>query len=195
MLGAAPGQSPYRYPAPPAYGGTELDAPVVDAPTVDPERLAGVPSRLGAVLIDGLLPLLVYLPSAAFGASVAWNGMEPTPGVLSTLGLIAVLTYVALMGYMAYALVQLGQGRSPGKKLLGLRVIYLETGRPAGFWRMMLREVIGKWVSAVVLYLGFFWAIWDEKHQGWHDKIAKTVVVHEDAAGQTVHEESYRAGF
>ena len=191
MLGAAPGHSPHRYPAPPAYGGTESDASLID-----PSRLAGVLRRFGAVLLDGLLVWLVTLPSAAFGMTVAWNGMEPTPGVLSTLGLVAVLTYVALMGYMAYALVQLGQGRSPGKKLLGLRVVYIETGRPAGFWRMMLREVVGKWVSGVVLYLGYLWAIWDEKHQGWHDKIANTVVVREDAPIEvTPRRDPYQSGF
>jgi uncharacterized RDD family membrane protein YckC len=28
-----------------------------------------------------------------------------------------------------------------------------------------------------VLFLGFFWIIWDAEKQGWHDKIAGTVVV------------------
>ena len=31
--------------------------------------------------------------------------------------------------------------------------------------------------SFVVLFLGFFWIIWDKDRQGWHDKIAGTVVV------------------
>ena len=199
MLGAGPAQSRRRYAAPPAYGETELDAPAIDS-----SRLAGVPRRLGAVLIDGLLPLLIYLPLAVVVWPVA--SMEPSSGALTVVGLAAVAVSTALMGYMAYALVQLGQGRSPGKKLLRLRVIYLETGRPVGFWRMMLREVIGKWVSAVVLYLGFFWAIWDAQHQGWHDKIAQTVVVDEHAVNEdtideravaedTVREPSYRSGF
>jgi uncharacterized RDD family membrane protein YckC len=28
-----------------------------------------------------------------------------------------------------------------------------------------------------VLFLGFFWILWDKDQQGWHDKIAGTVVV------------------
>jgi len=31
----------------------------------------------------------------------------------------------------------------------------------------------------VALFLGFFWIIWDKKKQGWHDKIAGTLVVKE----------------
>ncbi len=136
----------------------------------------------------------MYLPLLAVLLPV--SGMEPSSGALTAVGLSAVLVYTALMGYMAFVLVQLGQGRSPGKKLLGLRVIYLESGRPARFWRMLLREVIGKWVSAIVLYLGFFWAIWDEQHQGWHDKIAKTVVVREDAVAEVApRRDPYQAGF
>lgn len=193
MYPAAPHRSPQTYAAPSAYGQDDQDGGAID-----PSRLAGVPRRLGAVLIDGLLPLVAYLPLAL----VVWpvSTMEPSSGALTAVGLTAVAVYTALMGYMAYALVQLGQGRSPGKKLLGLRVISLETGRPAGFWRMMLRDVVGKWVSAVVLYLGFFWAIWDERHQGWHDKIAGTVVVSENAVSEgaashdRVSESTVRAG-
>lgn len=199
MYPTAPPRSPQLYAAPSAYGHDDRDGAAID-----PSQLAGVPRRLGAVLVDGLLPLVAYLPLVV----VVWpvSTMEPSSGALTAVGLTAVAVYTALMGYMAYALVQLGQGRSPGKKLLGLRVISLETGRPAGFWRMMLRDVVGKWVSAVVLYLGFLWAIWDEKHQGWHDKIAGTVVVSENAASEdaashdrvsesTVRAERYSSSF
>jgi uncharacterized RDD family membrane protein YckC len=34
-----------------------------------------------------------------------------------------------------------------------------------------------KMVSAVPLFLGFFWMLWDEKGQTWHDKVAETTVV------------------
>ena len=192
MYPAAPPRSPQTYAAPSAYGQDDQDGAAID-----PSRLAGVPRRLGAVLVDGLLPLVAYLPLAV----VVWpvSTMEPSSGALTAVGLTAVAVYTALMGYMAYALVQLGQGRSPGKKLLGLRVVALETGRPAGFWRMILREVVGKFASGAALGIGYLWAIWDAQHQGWHDKIAGTVVVCEDAAsgadlsGAHVSESTVRA--
>jgi uncharacterized RDD family membrane protein YckC len=37
--------------------------------------------------------------------------------------------------------------------------------------------VPGKIISYVVIYLGFLWIIWDQRKQGWHDKIANTYVV------------------
>jgi uncharacterized RDD family membrane protein YckC len=36
---------------------------------------------------------------------------------------------------------------------------------------------VGYIISAVVLYLGFVWIAFDAKKQGWHDKIAGTVVI------------------
>ena len=44
---------------------------------------------------------------------------------------------------------------------------------------MALRETVGKLVSALILLLGFLWILWDKDRQGWHDKIAGTLVVSE----------------
>jgi len=42
--------------------------------------------------------------------------------------------------------------------------------------RLALRY-LGYYVSTIVLFLGFFWVAWDKKKQGWHDKMARTVVI------------------
>lgn len=44
------------------------------------------------------------------------------------------------------------------------------------WWQLIVRY-LGYFPSALCLGLGFLWIIWDEKHQGWHDKLARTVVV------------------
>ena len=36
---------------------------------------------------------------------------------------------------------------------------------------------IGFLLSTVVIFLGVLWVLWDPNKQGWHDKIANTVVV------------------
>ena len=41
----------------------------------------------------------------------------------------------------------------------------------------VLREIVGKFVSAIAFFLGFLWIGWDGRKQGWHDKIAGTHVV------------------
>jgi RDD family len=83
-----------------------------------------------------------------------------------------------------YAIAFLGclsSGLTPGKALLSIRVVDKRTGAPAGFGRMFVREIIGKFVSGFFLGLGFFWAIWDRDAQAWHDKLANTIVVRTEA--------------
>ncbi len=63
-----------------------------------------------------------------------------------------------------------------GKKLLGLKVITADNKRLT-FLTVILREVIGKFISTLVILLGFVWIIFDKERQGWHDKIANTLVV------------------
>jgi uncharacterized RDD family membrane protein YckC len=65
-------------------------------------------------------------------------------------------------------------GQTPGKSLLRLRVVQ-STGYPVTFGVAFLRWV-GYIISAAVFCLGFIWIIFDRKKQGWHDKIAGTVV-------------------
>jgi uncharacterized RDD family membrane protein YckC len=40
-----------------------------------------------------------------------------------------------------------------------------------------LREIIGKIVSSIILFIGYLMILWDGKKQGLHDKIAGTVVI------------------
>ncbi len=62
--------------------------------------------------------------------------------------------------------------------LLGLHVAK-ENGERAGFFTMLIREVIGKFISSLVLGLGFLWIVLDKEKQGWHDKLMSTYVVQE----------------
>ncbi|MCS7091888.1 MAG: RDD family protein [Patescibacteria group bacterium] len=61
------------------------------------------------------------------------------------------------------------------KQFFGLEV-KSEYGRELTWLQVILREFIGKILSSFWL-LGFIWIFFDKKRQGWHDKIAKTVVV------------------
>jgi uncharacterized RDD family membrane protein YckC len=95
-----------------------------------------------------------------------------------TAGIIVVaLTVLGINCYSALVMALWAYGLTPGKWILGLRVIKVDTGLPAGFWRMALRQIIGQWVAAILCYIGFIWALFDANKQGWHDKIAKTLVV------------------
>jgi uncharacterized RDD family membrane protein YckC len=67
-------------------------------------------------------------------------------------------------------------GQTPGKLLLGLRVVS-RSGRPITFWQA-LRRFVGYFISAIAIYIGYLWILIDNRRQGWHDKLAGTYVVY-----------------
>jgi uncharacterized RDD family membrane protein YckC len=68
------------------------------------------------------------------------------------------------------------RGQTPGKQAFGIRVVSFDTGGPIGYGRGFIR-MIGRYLSALVFYLGYFWMLWDREKQCWHDKLASDVVV------------------
>jgi uncharacterized RDD family membrane protein YckC len=66
-------------------------------------------------------------------------------------------------------------GQTPGKMILGLRVVPERQGNMT-FGVAFLRWV-GYIVSSFFFYFGFLWIAFDPRKQGWHDKIAGTLVV------------------
>lgn len=103
--------------------------------------VAGVGSRCLAATVD---TVLIALLQAALGALVfAFASLVPSAGdTLSELifALWSILAFVLLWGY--YLLFELlWSGQSPGKRLIGLRVIR-EGGRPLDFSASALRNLI-----------------------------------------------------
>lgn len=66
-------------------------------------------------------------------------------------------------------------GQTPGKKMMAIKVVKSD-GSDLTVGNAIIRYV-GYFISSMVLCLGFFWIMFDKKKQGWHDKIAGTVVV------------------
>jgi uncharacterized RDD family membrane protein YckC len=67
------------------------------------------------------------------------------------------------------------KGTTIGGIVLNLQVVR-EDGRPLSFVTALVRSAAAVF-SVLVLFLGMFWIGWDNQKQGWHDKIAGTVVV------------------
>lgn len=121
-------------------------------------QAAGFPERLVAYIIDGIIIAI---------AQVVLQFILPY-------GLAVLLSFGVGIAYFAYFWSSTGQ--TPGKIVMNLRVVSSETGDLIDPGRAILRYV-GYLVSGIPLGLGFLWVIWDEKKEGWHDKIAKTRVV------------------
>ena len=132
-------------------------------------KLASPGKRLGAFVLDLATPVVaLFLMFAVAGIGSATE-TEAGAGIGTLIGQLLFLAYIIS------ALVLFARGTTPGKKLLGMRVIK-EDGTPAGFMTMLLREWIGKWISGLILLLGFLWILFDKDNQGWHDKLMSTYV-------------------
>lgn len=86
---------------------------------------------------------------------------------------IAGTIFIAAYGALSWSL----SGQTIGDMLFGVRVVRTD-GNRVSFARAVVR-IIGAYLSGFTLFLGFLWAIWDDQHQGWHDKLAGTVVVYD----------------
>jgi len=65
---------------------------------------------------------------------------------------------------------------TPGKMVIHARIVDAETlGKPSS--RQLLVRYLGYYVGFFSLFLGFAWVGWDKRKQGWHDKLAGTVVI------------------
>ncbi len=96
-------------------------------------------------------------------------------GVLSIMGgnAASFLGHVIGIGY--YVGLN-AHGGTLGKRAVGLRLQSAKTDEDIGYGAALVRYVVAI-ASAVILLLGYFWVIWDEKNQTWHDKAAGSVVV------------------
>lgn len=134
-------------------------------------RLASPGKRLGAYILDLVIPLTALLLIMVVGGAGAAAGGRDAGGPIGF-----VLGFGLMIAYVIWAFKLFAQGATPGKRLLGMRVVK-EGGQTAGFWTMLGREWIGKWISAMVFSLGFLWILFDRDRQGWHDKLVSTYVV------------------
>lgn len=67
---------------------------------------------------------------------------------------------------------------TPGKIILKMKIVDADTHEKVPGKRLFVRY-LAYFVSTIPLGLGFFWVAWDKKKQGWHDKIAKTVLIYD----------------
>lgn len=119
---------------------------------------ASFPERFVAYLVDAIiLAVPNVIVSLLLPQAVGW-----------------IVTLAIGIGYFVYFWTT--SGSTPGKSLMGLKVVSAETGELIDPGTAVLRYV-GYIISGIALALGFLWIIWDPRHQGWHDKIAKTLVV------------------
>jgi uncharacterized RDD family membrane protein YckC len=153
--------------------------PVLVSPEAVPLDVpeATVGSRGIAVLIDWALQTVGYFVLlAAVGAALAVPG-APEWVVVTAITLVVFLAY---FGYpIAFETVWRGGGRTPGKALMGLRVVTVE-GAPVRFRHAAIRAALGLVDFVATLGLGaVLSSMLSRRNQRLGDMVAGTVVVRE----------------
>ncbi len=127
-------------------------------------------ARVGATIIDSLLILIVILPIlTAFYGAAYWESENAIEGPMDFL-----LTYIfPMVAIIAFWLLKQA---TPGKIAISAKIVDAKTGGEPSIGQYIIRY-IAYFLSTIPLFLGFIWVAFDSKKQGWHDKIAGTVVV------------------
>lgn len=101
-----------------------------------------------------------------------------SPGQRIGAYLVDVLLSIVTLGiYGIVFLIMAHFGSSVGKRMFGIKVVKADGGQPGCITGVLLREIIGRFISSFTFMLGYIWIILDDKRQGWHDKIAETYVI------------------
>lgn len=130
-------------------------------------QYVGLWIRFIATLINSVVIMLVVIPVALLS-----YGELDQNSALAVSGNYAVnLAIVA-----AFVLLWIFRNAEPGKMMFRAVIVDAETLEKAKPWQYLVRY-IGYYISLVPLGLGFIWIAFDKRKQGWHDKIAGTVVI------------------
>ena len=126
--------------------------------------------RVWASLIDTALVVAITLPILAlvYGRRYFLSGsLVHGPADI-------VISYV--LPALAIMVLWHTKSATPGKMAIGAKVVDARTGAAPSAAQCVIRY-LGYFVSMLPLFLGMLWVGIDAKKQGWHDKLAGTVVV------------------
>ncbi|ADZ90664.1 RDD family protein [Marinomonas mediterranea] len=136
----------------------------------DSYKYSGFWIRMVATLIDSILMMFITMPllysiygASYFDSSAVFRGV---PDLL--------ISYVFPISVTILFWVY--KSATPGKMAMKLKVVDAKTGNPPSIQQSIIRYV-GYFIAFIPLFLGVIWIAWDRKKQGWHDKMAGTLVV------------------
>ena len=190
MVGFSVGQNPAT-PGAPASPAAPGYAPPVQAgwqaPAARPPvAYAGFWLRVVAIIIDAIVlyfaQMILFLPFAA-SMSMGMRGMmtgHPPNNIQELMPLFHTMFRLALLrvvlNWLYFSLLESSAWQGTlGKKALGLEVTDLD-GRRISFGRATGR-FFAKYISVIILFIGFMMAGFTEKKQALHDMIAGTLVI------------------
>ena len=134
------------------------------------QEYAGFWIRTGAAIIDTILILIIVLPvlTAIYGKDY-WESESSMLGFWDV-RFNYVLPAIAVIVFWSY------KSATPGKMATRVTIVDAKTGAKPSTGQFIGRY-LGYYVSMIPLFLGIIWVGIDKRKQGWHDKLAGTVVI------------------
>lgn len=134
--------------------------------------------RVGASILDAIIIMIITVPLLV--AIYGWGYFTDETNQLIAGPADFLISWV--LPAVAVILFWLYRQATPGKMAVSARVVDAATGNP-----LSVGQAIGRYfayfVSILPLFLGIIWVAFDPKKQGWHDKLAGTVVVRSQHRG------------
>jgi uncharacterized RDD family membrane protein YckC len=148
----------------------------VDSPELE---YVGFWLRFWAFIIDSILAMIILVPIVR-----AYRGDDYWLDIYADTSPSGVLVQWVLPA-LAVLIFWVTRQATPGKMAIGASIVDADTGkRPTT--AQFLGRYLAYYVSTIPLFLGFIWIGIDARKQGWHDKLAGTVVVRARRGGATV---------
>lgn len=139
---------------------------------------AGFWIRTGATLIDTVLTILITLPLLIAIYGWAYLDGEQTGFIAGPADFLIswVLPAIAVIAFW------IAKQATPGKMAISAKIVDAASGNAPSAGQLVGRY-FAYFVSMLPLGLGLLWVAFDKRKQGWHDKLAGTVVVRKTRRG------------
>lgn len=126
--------------------------------------------RVLASLVDTTIVALITAPLMY----LAYGEMHPSTDSFAVGPMDIMINY--LLPFVGVILFWIYKSATPGKMVIKAQIVDANTGNKPSVKQLVIRY-LGYFVSTIPFGLGLMWVGWDKKKQGWHDKLANTVVV------------------
>ncbi len=164
------------HPEPTGYIKNDSQPPVSNTTqsTTMTIKYAGFWIRYAAAMLDGLI---IGIPSFIVLIFINIKLLNLGTPIL-TVKIISQLIQLVIT-YSYFVSMTYNKGATVGKRLAGL-VVITDDFQKLSFGKVLFRETLGKFISAIILCIGYFMAGFTEKKQALHDKMVHSVVVYKD---------------
>lgn len=149
-----------------------MNKPTINTTKLNNLHYAGFWIRLAASMVDTILLFAIILPVLlmVYGKEYFYaSGLVQGP-------IDFLLTWIfPIAAILAF---WFAKSATPGKMLFALKIIDATTGLKPSTKQFIIRY-LAYYLSTIPIGLGFIWIAFDKRKQGWHDKLAGTLVIHE----------------